>query len=350
LGLLSKYTTGLLAGSALAFVVVDGQARKAIKTVFPYAAVAVAVVFFSPVLYWNSNHHWMSFAFQGSRRWSMAPNFHLHVLLGSALVLLTPVGLIDTGRTIWRGVRRVMRDIRNRVRSDRNRLFALIFCFLPLSVFVVHSLANQTKLNWTGPVWLSVLPFVAARISLPQREGSSRWTLGLRPSWIVTVMLLAILYPVGLSWLAMGGPGMPANKWNALPVAWEEFGEQVEQIEEAIEEQGGTEPLVIGTDKYWIASQLSFYHDIEDERDSLPEFAGSGILRSNDLMWSQWMPSDSARGREIIMVAFHERDVGDDRVGSYFSSLSPVMRQPIRTHGRQVGEFYWRLGMNYAPQ
>ena len=347
LGLLSKYTTGLLVGAALVFILLDKNSRRLVLTPGPYLAALLAVVIFSPVLYWNANNHWASFAFQGSRRWSMATHFNLHVLIGSALVLLTPVGFVDAIRVIARNIRRGLTAWRTRIAVDRDRLFALVFCLAPLLVFVVHSISNQTKLNWTGPVWLSILPLVALRMLRPGEKRTAPARLA--PAWTVTFAVLICLYPIGLGWMALGGPGMPESEWKALPVAWEEFGAEVEEIEESLEQSSGVEPLIAGTDKYWIASQLSFYHDGTDDRDSLPEFAGSGILHRNDLMWSRWMPRASARGREVLLVGFDQHAIDDGDVAPYFASLTPVRRQPIEQRGREVGAFYWRVGSGYIP-
>ena len=60
----------------------------------PYLAALLALALFSPVLVWNAQHGWASFVFQTSRRVAEAPQFALHKLIGSMVVLLTPTGLL----------------------------------------------------------------------------------------------------------------------------------------------------------------------------------------------------------------------------------------------------------------
>ena len=94
LGLLSKYTIGLLGCSALLFVILDPAARRWMRRPHPYLAVALALLLFSPVLVWNYQHHWTSFLFQTVRRIESASQFSLHVLIMQMLVLATPTGLL----------------------------------------------------------------------------------------------------------------------------------------------------------------------------------------------------------------------------------------------------------------
>ena len=93
IGLVCKYTIGLLVPATLVFVLSDRQSRRWLLSLLPYAAGLVALVIFSPVILWNARHDWASFAFQTSQRLAEAPHFSLHKLLLSALALLTPPGL-----------------------------------------------------------------------------------------------------------------------------------------------------------------------------------------------------------------------------------------------------------------
>jgi len=156
LGLLSKYTILLLGPAALLFVLIDPKSRQWLGRKEPYLAAALSVLLFSPVIYWNATHQWMSFAFQGSRRVGGAFQFTLPSLIVSVAVLLTPTGFIAAAVSLKANASAV------RSRTDTKRaLFILLFTLVPLSVFVLFSLFHDNKPNWTGPLWLAVLPFVA---------------------------------------------------------------------------------------------------------------------------------------------------------------------------------------------
>jgi len=102
LGLLSKYTTGLIVGSAFVYMVLDADSRQWFRRPEPYLAMLIAAVIFLPVIIWNYHNDWASFAFQGSRRWSGSIRFSLHEMLGAALVLLTPIGFLAAMEALFK--------------------------------------------------------------------------------------------------------------------------------------------------------------------------------------------------------------------------------------------------------
>lgn len=63
LALLSKYTAILLVPCLFGYLVLTEE-RRWLKTIHPYLSLLVAFFCFLPVLYWNSRHGWVSFAFQ----------------------------------------------------------------------------------------------------------------------------------------------------------------------------------------------------------------------------------------------------------------------------------------------
>src|SRR5271167_5023714 len=94
LGMISKYSIALLAPVTLAFMLWDPKSRRWWRHSEPYVAALLALAVFSPVIVWNAQHDWASFAFQTSRRLAEAPQFALHKLIASALVLITPTGVL----------------------------------------------------------------------------------------------------------------------------------------------------------------------------------------------------------------------------------------------------------------
>jgi 4-amino-4-deoxy-L-arabinose transferase-like glycosyltransferase len=66
LALLSKYIVLLIAPALLLYLLLPRQ-RRWLATPWPYAAIIVALLLFSPVLIWNAQHGWASFAYQSVR-------------------------------------------------------------------------------------------------------------------------------------------------------------------------------------------------------------------------------------------------------------------------------------------
>ena len=94
LGMISKYSIGVLGPAMLLFLLLDSRSRRWFLRWEPYAAALVAALIFSPVIVWNFQHGWASFGFQSARRLSAHAHFSLPELIASILVLLTPTGAL----------------------------------------------------------------------------------------------------------------------------------------------------------------------------------------------------------------------------------------------------------------
>jgi dolichol-phosphate mannosyltransferase len=343
----------LLIPATALFLIVDKDSRRWLVRPEPYVASLVALLLFMPVIYWNYTHEWISFAFQGSRRWSGQIDFQLHVLIGSALILLTPLGAFEAGRSLvacWR--QRIVGKAQTSVSVGRARLFMLVFTLVPLAVFVIHSLRSQPKLNWTGPVWLAILPMMAWNLRrLSSETMAGWWRRRYIPAWKFTGIALMVFYAAGFGYIVAGMPGAPITQGMPIPVAWREFGDRIEELETALELKTESEPMVIGLDKYWISSQATFY-DPEDadgskDNDTVHEVAAQGLFGKNSLMWNLWARPEEFLGRNALLVSFEEQDLRRAWVTSRFTRLSDITREAITKSEKQVGYFYWRVGYCY---
>jgi dolichol-phosphate mannosyltransferase len=141
-GMLSKYTIALLGPATLLFVLLDPGLRRWLWQPWPYLAALIAAVIFSPVVIWNLLNDWASFSFQGEQRLEKPMHFSLPMLMGSIVVMLTPVGLVAASRTLvarssgpdanWLADRRSWL-------ADRRNAFIATYTLVPLSVFVGFS-------------------------------------------------------------------------------------------------------------------------------------------------------------------------------------------------------------------
>ncbi|MDN5935635.1 MAG: glycosyltransferase family 39 protein, partial [Nitrosospira sp.] len=156
LGILSKYTLGLLGPAALLFVILDPASRRWLRRIHPYLAAALALLMFSPVIIWNMQNDWASILFQSQRATGIGTKFSLHLLFLHMLLLLTPVGLVAAALALWPG-----NDAPPDLYARRRRLFVRVFTGVPLAVFFGLSLFGAPKFHWTGPVWLALLPTMA---------------------------------------------------------------------------------------------------------------------------------------------------------------------------------------------
>jgi dolichol-phosphate mannosyltransferase len=340
LGMLSKYTIALLVPAALVFMLIDRRARRWLLRPEPYAAALAAIVLFSPVLVWNANHGWASFFFQGARRLEATRRFSLHLLVGSALLLLTPVGLVGMVQAMFSRTIEAPSGTANTEASRRRRLFATVFTLVPLSVLVAFSLQHEVKLNWTGPLWLATLPALACSIVPSGDAPSARWW-SLARAWRPTVAVAVLGYGLGVHYVVLGLPGVGYPGTVRPLIGWREFVRQVEELDEGTERRIGEKPLLVGMDKYFISSQLAFYGD------GPHEVAGRHLFGSDSLMYEHWSPAVLQRGRALILLTFDQKDLMDQSVADSVQRLDPIEAQFIMKNGAIVGRFYYRVAHGY---
>ncbi|MBB3386633.1 MULTISPECIES: glycosyltransferase family 39 protein [unclassified Rhizobium] len=341
IGLLSKYTILLLGPAALLLILIDHRSRQWLGRKEPYLGAAISILFFSPVLYWNATHQWMSFAFQGSRRVDEAFQFTLPSLIVSVAVLLTPTGFIATAASLKAN----LAAARSRPATARV-LFILLFTLIPLSIFVLFSLFHENKPNWTGPLWLAVLPFVASM--LIGATGKDTWLeKRLRRAWIPTIGITTAVYALLFHYVVLGFPGIGyIHNIRTLPVAWSEFGQAVNAVEAAAAKESAAPVVLIGMDKYFLASELAFYG--RQAQGIRANSVGLSAIGGSSLMYDVWYPAETLLGSTAVLVSLKRSELQQDDLPQYFSSLSNIQEQVVRKNGAIVGSFYYRIGYNLS--
>jgi dolichol-phosphate mannosyltransferase len=340
IGAISKYSIGLLVPVTFAFMLWDERSRRWWFRWEPYAAALVALAIFSPVILWNAQHEWASFAFQTSRRLAEAPRFALHKLIASALVLITPTGVLavtaafistkswDDGGT-----------------APRRRLFIRLSVLIPLAVFALFSLRHEVKLDWTGAPWTAALPVLAAGM-IAGETGLSRFAAWIRSAWTPTFVTLLLIYGAGLHYLVLGLPGLGYGKHIELvPVAWRDFAGQVMDTAAAVRQETGSDVLIVGMDRYAIASELAFYG--AERTRSTVETSSSHLFGGLGLMYERWTPAQLQDGRTLLLVAWDPAELAGDSIDGHADHLGPVETRTLTRDGYLVRHYYQRLAYNY---
>ncbi|QFR34907.1 dolichyl-phosphate beta-D-mannosyltransferase [Ancylobacter sp. TS-1] len=341
LGMLSKYTIALLGPAALLFILVDRPSRDWLRRPEPYLAAVLALVIFSPVLIWNLENGLASFVFQSARRMEALSRFSLPALIGGMAALLTPPGLIAALAAVWERLRLAFARSTD---ADTKRLsfFVAIFTLTPLSVFVAFSLKHTVELNWTGPLWLAVLPAMSATI-LTAAGRASAFRQRMIRAWTPTIAITLVIYGVGLGYLASGLPGLGyVAGLPETPVAWTEFGREVAAIGGEVKKETGQEPLLVGLDTYKLASELAFYGSRSGE--PVSSSVGRGVVGQTSLMYGFWYPEAPLHGRPAVLFAFRRYQIDNPLLAEHFASLSAPMERTILKDGKPAGAVYYRVG------
>jgi len=344
LGTLSKYTMALLGLGTLAFLLIDREARRWLLRPEPYIAAIMSVIIFSPVFLWNVRNGWVSFAFQGSNRWEGSYDFSLHVLFGTILLLLTPTALLAIVRIFlpqrFEGTSTAQTD-----NKRRRYLWAVTYTLVPLSVFVVYSLFYQPKLNWTAPVWLAAIPILAWDMTQPWAQVKGSLAPFSRQLWMPTIIALLFIHGVSFYYISLGLPGAGPMTADRLFGEWRALANSVETIKKQLEAKTGSKPVVVGMDKNFISSELSFYDPAD--HDGPKNTGGAHFFGNRSLMWAFWFPRSAAVGRNFLMIDLNRQRLTHSSAPDYFDRVSDVFEETLKKDGRVVGYFYWRVGYNY---
>ena len=306
-GLLAKYTIALLAVGAGLFLLVDRRARTQLRTPGPYLAAAVALALFAPVIVWNYQNDWASFMFQSRRRLADPLEFGLHRLVGSVLVLLGPgtiLALVALRRSRIRRELEADSPSEQRVRRWR---FAALAAAAPLVVFVAFSLAHQPKVNWTGPLWLALLPATAALLARANQQEEDR-AGRLAVSLTAPSLWLALLgYGFGLHSLALGVPGTSFPNGTRWAQHWREIAASIDGFARTVREETGASPVIVTFDRYATASLIGFYQPPGSPRWRL---AGRALFGGGEsLMYGYWTPPESVAGDTLLCVSDELEDM-----------------------------------------
>ena len=343
-GLLSKYTIGLLVPAAFLFVLIDSGSRRWLTRPQPYLACLIVAVLFSPVIYWNATHEWASFVFQTSRRLSETGRFSLHVLLGEIMLLLTPTVLAGA-LTVLLARGRLGARLAGTAFDQRAQLFLLCFTLVPLAVFTTFSITHEPKLNWTGPTWLVLLPLLAWVMAPSQGVRCGGVIAGIRKLWTPT-LIVSMLFLAGMfHFLALGLPVVryPAHTMDIA--GWRDLQGQIAQVENSVRERTGVQPLIAGLDRYTISSELAYY----GAPDGPNHTAGRHLFGQNGLMYRYWFPASEQAGRVIILVDRERGPMESSEMAQYFDSLSQTVALPVSLNGVAIGEYYYRVAFGYRP-
>ena len=153
LALLSKYNAALIFAGAGAGLLLDPVSRRELRRFAPWGAVLLAAILFTPVIWWNAQHGWASFHYQGGRatglRWH--PFMPLTILGGEALFLLPWLWLplmYLLARGFWRGP------------AARTGWLLSWAAIVPVMLFALVGLWSSTRIlyHWAAPGYLMLFP------------------------------------------------------------------------------------------------------------------------------------------------------------------------------------------------
>jgi 4-amino-4-deoxy-L-arabinose transferase-like glycosyltransferase len=326
--LLSKYSAGLIVGCVFLLLLLGKEQRRWLASPHPYLGLLWALAVFAPVVIWNAQHDWASFAFQSTRRLGMMESFRplgLVNLVGTQLFVVTPLLFVGLLYALWYLTRRWWRD------RGFNDLFILAFSVPVLLLFAAVSVRTQVKLNWPAPAYLTGA--MALVLVWAEKVGSAphRWRRWVAAAGVSGATLVAVVYALPAMPLPLGG----ANSWSGWP--------QLAQRIESIKAEFPREPFLF-SDGHKTSSEIAYY----THQPSL--VLAENIYGDKALQFDYWLKPMSLTGRDALLVQSDTWLLSPkqmEAVRRRFQWISEPEPLPITRKGRKVREFYIIRCFNY---
>jgi dolichol-phosphate mannosyltransferase len=177
----------------------------------------------------------------------------------------------------------------------------------------------------------------------------TRFATWVRGAWMPTVVLMLLFYGAGLHYLVLGIAGVGYDKHiEAIPVGWRDLSAHVIDTAEAYRKETGTEPLIVGMDRYAIASELAFYGGGRTSTGF--QTANSHLFGGMGLMYGQWLPAKSQDGGNLLLVAWSPGELDDRFIHARVERLGPIEDDVLMRNGVLIRHYYHRMAFNYRSR
>ncbi|MBW4024881.1 MAG: glycosyltransferase family 39 protein [Proteobacteria bacterium] len=319
LALDSKYTAALLlAGIGLWLLLLPAGRRWLLRDLRPWLGLVIAVALFLPVIVWNADHHWASFAKQGGR----SEDFHparaaqfLGELVFGQLGLATPVIFVLCVLGLIHAARRTI--------AQRDAAAGLLVALgvFPVLIFIEHALGDRVQGNWPEII------YPAAVIAAAMLPVTARWlNVALAVGFVMT---LVIYVQAVASPLPLGGPTDPTVR---VLGGWPGLAEAIQT------EAHQTDAGFVAVDEYGVGSELA----LRLPR-ALPVIADDPRWLLFNLPHAQGLPAPGAHG--LFLRTTRRHTPPDAAPWASMTLLGVVHRQ----RSGKTGESYRVYAVTVGP-
>ncbi|MCP4481487.1 MAG: glycosyltransferase family 39 protein [bacterium] len=324
LGLWSKDIMVLGYISAFLFLLLSQKHRFWLKRKEPYLAFLLSILVFSPIIYWNFTHNFVTYRHifaLGTRPMGLDQFKRMGDFLGSQLGLVSPfifLGILAAWINIL---------IKWFKTYDSQKLFLLLFSFFIFLFFFLLSAKSKVEGNWSGFAYLLgiVCYFYILEDIWRLRTTNKLKYLGYTLfSAIFSFLLVLIMFnPIILYKLAYNMPGVSANiieevrgnRTNDIN-GWREFGKKIYNFRDNYLKNYLDTDFFFFTLRYQVATELWFYYpQVPKKRVYCLPIA----RRMNQL--DIWWGLDVLAGQNGVFVAEHKET---KRIMPYFDSVELV--------------------------
>jgi len=328
LAALSKYQAALFCAGLGVFVLTDRARRRDLLTPGPYAAAVLTVLILSPVLIWNAQNHWASFAFQGGRG---VPNKGVHVD-GPVVALLGQLALLLP----WVFVPLAMAGVvaARAGPADRRRWFCLMLAAPAIALFTLIPLVSPRTLpHWSMPGWLFLFPLLGLMLATAA-DAAKAWP---RRWAVASAAILVVVGGLAVTEAATGVLGA------AFPKAFKKGDPTAESIDwTALRAQLDQEGLLKTPGVFVVSLKWNEAGKVDD---AVGGEAPVLVFSNDPRQFAYRVPSASLIGHDAVIVA-PPKTLAAHRaeLATYFQTLTPEPAVEVGRGGRKEVEVDVLLG------
>jgi dolichol-phosphate mannosyltransferase len=328
LGMISKYTIVFFGVSMTIYLLLSKRDRKWLATPWPYLAALLALVVFTPVTYWNSQHDWASIKFQGKERFGSANEFRIVAFakfLGQQWGAIVPFTLPLAAAAVWRAAR-----------SSRPEEKYFFWCFAPMmAFFALLSWRMPTHTLWPLPAWLGITVVMAGMIPEAADRVSRIYARG--GPWIVGGTL-TLLFLINLH-MAVFFPKIPMPS----PIhGWPVVAARVKELRAEL--PPGHFVLGVGR-KYTVPALLAWHLRAPQD------VYGETVLGEGSNQFDLWTDIRKLDGRDAVVVVelWKGEKRSTDLLAKSFRSVEPAGDLTVPLRGGAPMKFALYRGRGYIP-
>jgi undecaprenyl-diphosphatase len=321
LGLLSKYTMLLFLPSLFFCILFTGIYRNRLFTYKPWLGLVTGFIVFTPVVFWNSRHDWVTFRhvlFQGGINDSTFFTLrYIGDFFASQAALLSPVIFLFI-LTGW-----LSGWFSKRLRPGD----APFLIWMSLTTFLLFTLlAFHVRIygNWPAPAYLTALILIAALYSPGQTGTAGRhfklWKFAVGLALVTsTAILIQLIYPLLPVRVDLDRTARETVGWDILARAADKAHKEMERPEETF----------IFALRYQFASELAFYMDGQPQTLSINRWSRPNV-------YDFWFDDKMVLGQDAIGV-FEYKDI-ITLLPQVFERVGKLVEIPVYRHSPWFGK------------
>lgn len=330
MGLLSKYTMILVVPCQFAYLFFSRPDRQWLARKEPYMALLLGAVVFSPVIWWNWQHEWVSFSFQSHQGFSRDTEFvggKLLEYIGGQAGVITPgiflVFLFYSLKGLYISVREGIPEY----------LILAFFSWPVLAFFGLSTMVGGVaEANWPAPGYIAGLMLMwAVYRQVPEKRKVARFLV--HGALLVGVVITAVVHVHLVKPIIPLAPNDDVTKQFH---GWRDLGKQIDRLIAEYPHEAGY--FLIAERGPSLAEAIFYSKEID---------IGLDLSRPERYIFLEDTSHLIGRNALILLRGGDELTLG--RYRKYFDDLTVIGRHQPRYRQKIIKEFsfYIVLGKGY---